>query len=309
MRYFKFVLVFLVLSVFIYAEENPCLTCHVNFKEPSKNIHEAIALGCHTCHEMVTGKNHPQDKNSVKLIQDMPKLCFSCHDENKFSGKSTHQPVSGGMCTGCHNPHQSNYKKILQKEIPMLCYSCHNEKNFKEGVSGHTLIGMCNGCHAPHTSEINHLLLNNQPELCYTCHDKVKFTKKNIHKIINLPEGCTVCHSPHISNNPSLIYKSHVNDLCVTCHSPQATGGHITAAITRGPKRKYHPVRGVTDPNFPGKPKKIPDPNKPGRMIEVFDPENPGKELTCVSCHEPHSSDFRKLFLKENICQHCHKYY
>lgn len=293
----------------VYAQDNPCLSCHSKLKERAKSVHAAIALGCQTCHETVEGKNHPQEKNSIKLTQNMPQLCYSCHDKSNFSGNSIHQPVSSGMCTGCHDAHQSGNPKILLKEIPSLCYTCHDEAKFKKGKSGHTLVGMCNGCHTPHASEANKILIKNQPELCYTCHDKSKFIKKNVHKIINMPEGCTACHAPHVSDNPSLIYKSHVNDLCVTCHSPQATGGHVTVAITRGPKRRYHPVRGVTDPNFPGKPKKIPDPNNPDRMIEVFDPENPGKELTCISCHEPHSSDFRKLFVKENICQHCHKYY
>ncbi|NWF75659.1 MAG: hypothetical protein HXY53_03640 [Nitrospirae bacterium] len=297
------------ISKIVYSEEQSCLQCHVDLKTPAKSVHAALGLGCQACHRTVEGKSHPDQKDSIKFIKDMPGLCYDCHDETKFKAKSVHTPVSSGMCTGCHNAHQSNFQKILLKDIPGLCYNCHEEAKFKNGKSGHTLVGMCNGCHTPHASEVDKILLKNQPELCYTCHDKSKFTKKNIHKIINMPGGCTSCHIPHVSDNPSLIYKSHVNDACVTCHTPQATGGHITAAFTRGSKRKYHPVRGVTDPNFPGKPKKIPDPNNPSRMIEVFDPENPGKELTCVSCHEPHSSNFRKLFLIENICQRCHKYY
>ena len=289
------------------AEENPCVTCHADLKKPAKSVHAAIALGCSSCHKTVEGKNHPAQKGSIVLTQNMPGLCYSCHDESKFKGKSVHQPVSGGMCTGCHNAHQSNYPKLLMKDIPGVCYSCHKESKFKGGKSGHTNIGMCTGCHNPHASNSSNILKSDQPDVCYTCHDKAKFTKKNVHKIIPTG-GCTPCHTPHISDNPSLLLMSNIYDLCVTCHVTQSKGQHITASIG-GSKRKFHPIRGVTDPQFPGKPKKIPDPNKPGKEIEIFDPDNPGKEMTCISCHNPHSSDFRKLFTTASICKRCHKYF
>lgn len=289
------------------AEENSCLTCHSDLKKHAKNVHAAMGMGCAICHKRVEGKSHPDQKGSIKLIQDMPGLCYSCHDESKFKGKSVHQPVASGMCTACHNPHQSDFRKILLKDVPDLCYNCHEESKFK-GKSGHTAVGMCTGCHSPHSSNSDKLLKDNQPELCYTCHDKAKFTKKYVHAVVNMPNGCSTCHSPHLSDQPSLLIKN-VNDLCVTCHLEQSKGEHITSSITVGSRRKYHPIRGVTDPRFPGKPKKIPDPNRPGRQIEVFDPNNPGKEMNCASCHNPHSSDFPKLFPAANVCQLCHKYY
>jgi predicted CXXCH cytochrome family protein len=73
------------------------------------------------------------------------------------------------------------------------------------------------------------------------------------------------------------------------------------------PGKKVHPVKGVKDPSVPWT-KKIPDPNKPGYEIEVPDPDKPGKEITCMSCHDPHSSDYKKLFPVANICAKCHKY-
>ena len=97
------------------AQENPCVGCHPEFKQKFKSVHAALGMGCATCHKQVEGKNHPAEKGSIVLTQSMPGLCYSCHDESKFKGKSVHQAVSGGMCTGCHNAHQSNYPKILLK--------------------------------------------------------------------------------------------------------------------------------------------------------------------------------------------------
>jgi predicted CXXCH cytochrome family protein len=31
--------------------------------------------------------------------------------------------------------------------------------------------------------------------------------------------------------------------------------------------------------------------------------------ITCTTCHNPHSSEYRKLFPKPRICKMCHKYY
>ena len=283
------------------AQENSCLQCHIELKKPLKTVHAAIALGCQTCHKTVEGKSHPDQKGSIVLTQNMPGLCYSCHDETKFKGKSVHQPVSGGMCTGCHNAHQSNYPKILLKEVPGLCYNCHDESKFK-GKSGHTLVGMCMGCHNPHSSNTDKILKSDQPELCYTCHDKAKFTKKYTHAVVIMPGGCSSCHSPHVSNNPALLPKA-INQLCLTCHVGK-DGRHITTL----PGKRVHPVKGLPDPSTTTL-SYVPDPNNPLIVQLLPDPKNPGRELSCISCHNPHSSDFRRLFPSVRICSRCHKEY
>ena len=282
------------------AEEKPCVACHPEFRQKFKSVHPALGMGCATCHKQVEGKNHPAEKGSIVLTQSMPGLCYSCHDESKFKGKSVHQAVSGGMCTGCHNAHQSNYPKLLVKDIPGICYNCHGQKNF-QGKSGHTNIGMCSGCHNPHSSNLDKLVKTAQPELCYSCHEKDKFTKKYVHSIIPVG-GCTSCHTPHISNDPSLLLKP-AYDLCLSCHKGKSDGRHVVNV----PGKKVHPVKGVKDPSVPWT-KKIPDPNRPGYEMEVPDPDKPGKEMSCMSCHDPHSSDYKKLFPVANLCAKCHKY-
>lgn len=289
-----------LLSAQSYAEENKCISCHAEFSKPAKSVHAALGMGCETCHKTVEGKTHPDQKGSIKLTQEMPALCYSCHDESKFKGKSVHTPVASGMCTGCHNPHQSNYQKILLKDVPGLCYNCHDESKFKGG-SGHTSIGMCTGCHNPHSSNSDRILKADQPELCYSCHEKSKFAKKYVHTVITAG-GCTSCHTPHISKNPFLLTNQNIQELCLTCHVNKNDGRHIVSL----PMGKAHPISGVPDPAtvkmIKGK-----DP-KTGAEIDIPDPKNPGKPMTCASCHDPHSSDFNKLFTTKNLCQRCHKY-
>ncbi len=154
-----------------------------------------------------------------------------------------------------------------------------------------------------HTVQIQlRSLRSEQPELCYSCHEKAKFAKKYVHSII-AAGGCTSCHVPHISNNPALLSYGSVNELCLTCHVAKADGRHIVAL----PGKRIHPIKGV-DPSTQ-KMIKVPDPNRPGQEMEIPDPNVPGKEITCATCHEPHSSDFAKLFTQKNICARCHKYY
>ena len=284
------------------AQGNSCIECHTDFQKKAKSVHAALGMGCTACHKAVAGTNHPSQKGSIILVQNMPGLCYSCHDESKFKGKAVHSPVAGGTCTACHNPHQSNSAKLLVKDVPGLCYNCHNESKFKGGKSGHTNIGMCTGCHNPHSSNTAKILRSEQPELCYSCHEKAKFSKKYVHSIISAG-GCTSCHTPHISNNPSLLSSGSVNELCITCHVAKADGKHVVTL----PGKRIHPIKGK-DPSTV-KMIKVPDPSVPGREIEVPDPNDPGKEMTCATCHDPHSSDYPRLFTQKNICARCHKYY
>lgn len=235
--------------------ENECLSCHKEYSEPAKSMHAIVKTGCDICHKPVEGKNHPVDKKSIQLVQEMPGLCYVCHKESEFKGPVVHAFLAGGKCTTCHNAHRSQYDKLL--------------------VS------------AP-------------PDLCFMCHDSKKFKKKYVHKVIEAV-GCTGCHLPHVSSDPALLPKP-INELCIACHKEQGSGRHIVTI----PGRKVHPLKGAKDPSTI-RMIKVPHPTKPGIQIEVPDPDTPGKEITCVSCHDPHSSDYELLKLSQNICQKCHK--
>jgi len=283
------------------AEDNPCLACHAKIKEP-QFVHAAVALGCQTCHKPVEGKSHPAEKQSIVLIQKMPEVCFTCHAPSKFQEKVVHSPVLSGTCTGCHDPHSSNVKKLLTNRMPGLCFNCHKESAFKAKYDHAPIYGgMCPACHSPHSSPNQKLLLSPTPEVCYTCHEKSKFNKKYVHAVVKL--GCDSCHDPHKGDYPNLLLKEQF-DLCLSCHPNKNDGRHVINV----PGGKPHPIRGVKDPSVPWT-KMIPSSKVPGKLVEVPDPTKPGKEMDCLSCHEPHSSDYRNLFLVDNICGKCHEYY
>jgi predicted CXXCH cytochrome family protein len=160
---------------------------------------------------------------------------------------------------------------------------------------------MCTGCHNPHSSNSDKILNGDQPGLCYNCHDKAKFSKKYVHAIIPAG-GCTSCHIPHVSQYPALL-SANIQELCLTCHVKK-DGRHVVSI----PGKFIHPISGVIDLSTTTI-INVENPDKPKTYQFIPDPKNPGKLMNCVSCHDPHSSDFRKLFPTNKLCKKCHKDY
>lgn len=223
--------------------------------------------------------------------------CLTCHKE-LTTGKVVHAAIEMG-CPTCHAgidasamPHKKTNKsaKGLSSEQPELCYGCHDKAKFA-GKHVHEAIGMgCTGCHNPHSSANAKLLKAKLPELCYNCHDKGEFGKKNVHMPVAGGE-CLTCHKPHASENIALLTKEPIK-VCLECHAdvrkkPHAvTGfamtGHSIGLLRRGDKEFKD------------------------------DPARKGKKFYCGSCHNPHSSDYAKLYrYKANapfdLCTYCHK--
>lgn len=178
----------------------------------------------------------------------------------------------------------------LSKGKTVNCLECHGE--LEKGKSVHAAIAMgCESCHtAIDATDVPHIKKNKiakglsalPPDLCFGCHDKSMFGKKVVHAAVGM--GCTGCHNPHASNAASLLL-SPVEKLCVTCHEKQSSGKHVMAGFSLGDR---HPMKSATDP------------------------AKPSRELSCVSCHNPHSSSQQKLFVNEtsspsNLCLLCHK--
>jgi len=209
--------------------------------------------------------------------------CLACHSKFKKPAKTVHAALGMG-CETCHmaadgmkHPAQKGSMKLTQ-DVPGLCNGCHDASKFK-GKVVHSPVagGMCTSCHDPHQSESGKLLLSEQPDICYNCHNKALFTKKNVHAAVMM--GCTSCHSAHVSENAKLLSRG-INPLCVTCHAQKASGRHVMAIPGKG----FHPIGGRPDPGAPG------------------------KQMSCVSCHEPHSSEFEKLYPTGDVCGKCHKF-
>jgi predicted CXXCH cytochrome family protein len=213
--------------------------------------------------------------------------CLDCHGD-LIEGKTAHQAVAMG-CESCHSaidasdiPHKKKNKiaKGLSAEQPDLCYGCHDRAPFDKKVL-HAAVGMgCTGCHNPHASKNPKLIVSPMPDLCYSCHDKAGFSKKTVHPPVASGD-CLTCHVPHSGDNPSLLL-SPVPDLCLMCHDTM-NSKHVLAGYGLG----GHPISGKADPS------------------------RPGKEISCTSCHTPHSSLNPFLFTNATggsggLCLACH---
>ena len=118
-------------------------------------------------------------------------------------------------------------------------------------------------------------------DVCLKCHAQVL---SGIFKHGPAEAGyCNLCHDPHASSKRAWLIKSPWR-LCTTCHTQHATGVHVVSGFADGGS---HPTR-----------------KKP-------DPMRPGKQLSCASCHDPHSADSRELFTynaktRVEMCKLCH---
>jgi predicted CXXCH cytochrome family protein len=270
-----------------------CTDCHTDKAEaPDRkgSLHPAVEMGCESCHSDVDATDAPHTFTGAGpkgLMASAPELCYMCHDKTAYTeGAHVHYPASDGLCTDCHDPHNSVEPSLLLERRPDLCYACHEKSQFY-GTTIHSPVslGGCNDCHAAHVSENPKLVNDTGSGLCFGCHSDTEFTRKNVHYPV--AEGmCTECHRPHASQSDYLLTRRG-NILCRKCHAEVEKSPHAVSVFlpTAG-----HPVFGRRDPNRRGK---------------VFD---------CLSCHVPHSSDSVSLFRYPassvfDLCRYCHKQY
>ena len=111
-----------------------------------------------------------------------------------------------------------------------------------------------------------------QADDCLQCHDRAwGITSQSQHPLIK--EGkCRDCHQTYdtVKHRESI---PPIADLCVNCHTPEKMG-------------RSHPIgKGIIDPKT-------------------------GEEMTCVSCHRPHGTDYKyQIPFKNNmdLCLNCHQ--
>jgi len=118
-----------------------CFKCHDKTEFTRKNIHSPVAAGmCLTCHVPHASK---YENLTAKLVTG---LCTSCHTDKYIKNgihivrgtASSGHPVSGKKdpkregkkftCASCHNPHSSDFTKLLRYkgDAPFeICINCH----------------------------------------------------------------------------------------------------------------------------------------------------------------------------------------
>jgi predicted CXXCH cytochrome family protein len=138
---------------------------------PSVFVHGPKAAGeCFLCHDtdstlsfkrMKRGVGMPKlgDITPGRLVAPLKELCIQCHTSKSSNGKLwVHGPLSGGVCTSCHDYHQSGFRYMLFKESSIdLCSQCH-AKGYITQIEEHQSGEECISCHNPHIGA-NRLLL------------------------------------------------------------------------------------------------------------------------------------------------------
>ena len=111
--------------------------------------HEPIK-NCVPCHGDQPEQSLP-DKSD--LVAEVPKLCYTCHQEFASLDAWEHGPVATGNCLLCHEQHRTKNKSLLRKPVPELCYHCH-ETEAMGLIPNHSdkSHANCTDCHESHSS-------------------------------------------------------------------------------------------------------------------------------------------------------------
>jgi predicted CXXCH cytochrome family protein len=233
-----------------------CFECHADkadaFKE-QKFVHAPVLRSCVSCH------NPHSANNRYTLIEDgAQKLCFSCHKDQQVAIGAAAVKHKGldtkRQCLACHDPHVSNYARLLTRQPAELCLSCHdrdyNGRNRKvtvanmqaylaENLIHHGPIKQndCSGCHNAHGSANFRILRENFPplfyaeynpdnyRLCFMCHDPALAAEARTTTLTGFRNGSDNLHYVHVNK-----VKGRT---CRACHDAHATNNpkHVRDAV------------------------------------------------------------------------------
>jgi predicted CXXCH cytochrome family protein len=179
-----------------------CIGCHgaigkklATVKVPHKPVMEAG--GCARCHSA------HYSKATRLLSSDEVSVCLSCHGRDdvgkpplkniktQIEGKKyLHGPIAKGSCKACHDPHGSDYFRMLPGPYPAELYV-----PYQDGI-----YGACLKCHEKN-------LLRFQETTLYTGFRNGKRNLHYVHVVNRKGRSCRVCHEPHASDLEKLINK------------------------------------------------------------------------------------------------------
>ena len=314
--------------------------------------HAALDMGCETCHVTHKTGDPAQREFAYHLTKPAPQLCLDCHDAKDDNLKKAHdgQPFGTSDCLQCHDPHQSKRPKLMQAFVHSpfeggkgacvschqapkdgkitltqasakeLCVSCHADKPEqieKAKIQHPGAAGDCTDCHNPHAGKSPGFPKPDAVSVCLSCHaDQAEQGKKAHRHQPVFEQGCATCHEPHGGENKRLLRASNGNALCLECHGPDAKPEKLEKerlATVFGGK-----VRLPED--YFGKVVRLPlkygigHPVDRHPVTDIADPATTlvGKSVSCLACHQPHSSNKADLLVKDQannmaFCASCHK--
>ncbi len=314
--------------------------------------HAALDMGCETCHTTHKTGEIGKAEFDFHLTKASPALCLDCHDPKNADLQKAHQnqPFDKADCLSCHDPHQSAAPKLMAKfmhppfadkqcdvchapakdgkvvltqtDAKALCVTCHDDKAklIETAKVPHPgAAGDCTDCHSPHASRQPGLPKTNAVDICLGCHsDIADLGKKPVHHQPAFVQGCATCHQPHGGDNDHLL-RAKGNALCLECHGPDSAPQKLEAqhvlTIFNGqvklPEDYFQKNKVAILPLRFG----LGHPVQSHPVSDVMNPADITKvktHLTCMSCHQPHSSAQPGLLVKDQqnnmaFCDNCHK--
>jgi predicted CXXCH cytochrome family protein len=175
-----------------------CANCHpteTSLTEKAIVKHGPMldAKTCMNCHD-------PHYSDNARLLPSPQKeLCLRCHDKSVETERGTiinmkkwletnkngHGPVRENNCVACHNPHGSDYWRILTRYYPADFYTSYSDGKYA---------------------------------LCFACHDKTAFQQITTETATNFRNGTKNLHFVHVN-------KATKGRTCRSCHEVHADTG------------------------------------------------------------------------------------
>ena len=174
----------------------------------------------------------PRSADLIKAHNGQPfptANCVQCHNPHqsqqaKLMQKFTHPPFASGACDTCHAAGQGRQGRIDAGRQPRRCASLAmriRPKHIEKAKVPHPgAQGDCTTCHNPHAGKTPGFLQPDPVQACLACHsDIADLQQKKVHHQPAFSQGCATCHEPHGGDNPKLL-RAQGNALCLECHGP-----------------------------------------------------------------------------------------
>jgi predicted CXXCH cytochrome family protein len=179
-----------------------CVGCHKEMKKKLQGVkhpHKPVlqAGGCTSCHSA------HYSKAKRLLSADEMTVCLGCHGtddlgtpplrniKTQIEGKKyLHGPIKKGECTACHDPHGTDYFRMLPGNYPSTLYAPYKDGEY----------GACLKCHEKN-------LLRFPETTIYTGFRNGNKNLHYVHVVSRKGRSCRICHQPHGSDGEKLIDK------------------------------------------------------------------------------------------------------
>ncbi|MCX6149434.1 MAG: hypothetical protein NTX22_02795 [Ignavibacteriales bacterium] len=207
-----------------------CFDCHssdyYSAKSPN-HVDGNFSRECQDCHQLsdVQWNVSQFAHNFFPLVGGHNvKTCFSCHQQNKFTGLSKE-------CITCH---RSNFEAAknpdhIANNIPIKCENCHSINAWQPASFNHALTTFpltgahintqCTQCHISGYGKIS--------TDCYSCHKPDYDNSKNpAHKTAGFSTTCNSCHTTNGWSPATFDHNltkfpltgAHIATQCASCH-------------------------------------------------------------------------------------------